>query len=193
MNMFKKLPYFVILQGKKYKINVDFRIMINYEKIVMDKKMKKEDQIKKILQSFYPDFSTDNAYRLLLRNLDLYKQACDKLIWFYTCGGRIDYHKKVEGISCNKPEEIYSYEYDDEYIWGAFWDRGYDLTVDQIHWWKFKSLWNSMSENVTFEKIKSYRAYSGKDEQLNNLKEYWSLPVPIEEQERLNKLYELLK
>ena len=31
MIMFNKLPYFVILKGKKYKINVDFRNMISFE------------------------------------------------------------------------------------------------------------------------------------------------------------------
>ena len=31
MIMFNKLPYFAILQGKKYKINVDFRNMISFE------------------------------------------------------------------------------------------------------------------------------------------------------------------
>ena len=30
MVMFNKLPYFVILQGKKYKINVDF-IVLDFE------------------------------------------------------------------------------------------------------------------------------------------------------------------
>lgn len=193
MNMFKKLPYFVILQGKKYRINVDFRTMIKYEKIVMDKTINKSDKIKQLLQSFYPFFSVDNNYRSLLSNLELYKEACDKLIWFYKCGGKDNYHKNVAGVSSSKPEEIFSYEYDNEYIWGAFWDRGYDLTVDHIHWWKFKALWNTMPESVPFEKIKSYRAYSGTDEQLKNLKDYWALPISIEEQERQNRLFEILK
>lgn len=36
MIMFNKLPYFVILQGKKYKINVDFRNMISFENKMQD-------------------------------------------------------------------------------------------------------------------------------------------------------------
>ena len=192
MNMFKSLPYFVILQGKKYKINVDFRVMIEFEKIIMDKMIKKDEKIKLILQKFYPFFSVESNYNLLLNNIDLYKEASDKLIWFYRCGGKENYHKSVPGISKAKTTEIYDYDIDDEYIWGAFWDRGIDLTADRLHWWKFKALWNTMPETAQFEKIKNYRAYSGKDEQLTNLKEYWTLPVSTEEQERQDKLYELL-
>ena len=71
MNMFKSLPYFVILQGKKYKINVDFRVMIEFEKIIMDKMIKKDEKIKLILQKFYPFFSVESNYNLLLNNIDL--------------------------------------------------------------------------------------------------------------------------
>ena len=41
MTMFRKLPYFVILQEKKYRINVDFRNMISFEKILQDKSVSK--------------------------------------------------------------------------------------------------------------------------------------------------------
>jgi len=38
-----------------------------------------------------------------------------------------------------------------------------------------------------------YRAYSGDDENLKNLKEYWKLPLSKSEEERIKKLYEELK
>ena len=50
-----------------------------------------------------------------------------------------------------------------------------------------------MNEETPFEKIKGYRAYSGDDEQLKNLKKYWSLPVIDREQERLDGIYERLE
>lgn len=193
MRMFNKLPYFVYLKNEKYKVNADFRAMIELENIVLKKELKKQDRIKAILQRFYPIFSNKQNYNLLIRNTELYEEAINKLIWFYSCGKTKNYHKKVSGVSVNNPEQIYSYEYDDDYIFGAFWDRGFDLTKDFIHWWKFKALLVSMPENVPFERIKGYRAYSGEDEQMNNLKKYWELPLYTEEQERQNKLYELLK
>ena len=45
MIMFNKLPYFVILQGKKYKINVDFRNMISFENKVQDKSVSNQKKM----------------------------------------------------------------------------------------------------------------------------------------------------
>lgn len=55
------------------------------------------------------------------------------------------------------------------------------------------ALLKSLKDDTQFEKIKGYRAYTGDDKNILNLKKYWELPLPIEEQERLNKVYELLK
>ena len=191
MIMFNKLPYFVILQGKKYKINVDFRNMISFENIVQDKSVSNSEKIKYGLRHFYPAFFYAENYNKLLYKPQLYKEACDKLIWFYKCG-RDDYHKVSGGGKSNK--QIYSYDYDDEYIYGAFYDQyGIDLAYDKVHWWKFKALLKSLKEDEEFVKIKGYRAYSGKDKNMLELKDYWELPKPVEEQERLNRIYEALK
>lgn len=191
MIMFNKLPYFVILQGKKYKINVDFRNMISFENKVQDKSVSNSEKIKYGLRHFYPVFFYAENYNKLIYNPQLYKEACDKLIWFYKCG-RDDYHKVSGSGKINK--QIYSYDYDDEYIYGAFYDQyGIDLSYDKVHWWKFKALLKSLKDDEEFVKIKGYRAYSGKDKNMLELKDYWELPKPVEEQERLNRIYEALK
>lgn len=193
MIMFKKLPYFVILQGKKYKINVDFRNMISFENKVQDKSVKAQELIEYGVRHFYPDFFYKNEYLELLKNPILYKEACEKLIWFYKCG-REDYHKNNGSGGKGNKEQIYSYEYDDEYIYGAFYEQyKIDLEYDKVHWWKFKALLKSLKEDTEFVKIKGYRAYSGKDENMLELKKYWKLPISVREQERLNKLYDELK
>ena len=66
MIMFNKLPYFVILQGKKYKINVDFRTMISFENKVQDKKCRQVGKIKYGLRHFYPAFFYAENYNKLL-------------------------------------------------------------------------------------------------------------------------------
>lgn len=191
MIMFNKLPYFVILQGKKYKINVDFRNMISFENIIQNRNVNNSKKVEYALKHFYPVFFCKRNYIELLQNADLYKEACDKLIWFYQCG-RKDYHKT--GKSGGKPKSIYSYEFDDEYIYGAFYEQyRIDLENKKLHWWKFKALLKSLKDDTEFVKIKGYRAYSGKDKNLLELKEYWSLPMSSEEEERLNRIYEILK
>lgn len=191
MIMFNKLPYFVILQGKKYKINVDFRNMISFENKVQDKSVDKSEKIKYGLRHFYPAFFYAENYNKLLYNPQLYKEACDKLIWFYKCG-REDYHQ-ISGNGKKSNRQIYSYEYDDEYIYGAFYELGIDLTNDKVHWWKFKALLKSLKGDTEFVKIKGYRAYTGDDKNMIELRKYWELPLAVAEQERLNKLYDMLK
>lgn len=191
MIMFNKLPYFVILQEKEYKINVDFRNMISFENIVQDKSLDKSKKIEYGLRHFYPAFFYAQNYKELLKYPMLYKEACNKLVWFYKCG-REDYHKISSGKGSNR--EIYSYEFDDEYIYGAFLEQyGIDLSKQIVHWWKFRALLKSLKEDTEFVKIKSYRAYTGDDKNMLELRNYWELPLPIEEQERLDKLYETLK
>ena len=192
MIMFNRLPYFVILQGKKYKINVDFRNMISFENKVQDKSVDKSKKIEYGLRRFYPAFFYAENYNKLLHNPLLYKEACEKLIWFYKCG-RDNYHKTKEN-SKGSNKQIYSYEYDDEYIYGAFYEQySIDLAYDKLHWWKFKALLKSIKDDTEFVKIKGYRAYTGKDKNMLELRDYWELPKPVEEQERINKIYEALK
>lgn len=192
MIMFNKLPYFVILQGEKYKINVDYRNMLSFEKKLQDKSVSNSEKIKYGLRHFYPAFFYAENFNKLICNPQLYKESCEKLIWFYKCG-REDYHKgKGNGKVGNK--QIYSYDYDDEYIYGAFYEQyAIDLSKNKVHWWKFKALLKSLKDDTEFVKIKGYRAYEGDDKNMNNLKEYWKLPLPIEEQERLDRLYDALK
>lgn len=192
MIMFNKLPYFVILQGKKYKINVDFRNMISFENKVQDKSVDNSKKIEYGLRHFYPAFFCIENYKKLLSNKNLYQQACEKLIWFYKCG-RDDYHKTSRaGNKSNR--QIYSYKYDDEYIFGAFYEQyRIDLTFDRVHWWKFKSLLKSLKDDTEFVKIKGYRAYTGNDKNMLELKKYWELPKSADEEERKNRLFEALK
>ena len=192
MIMFNRLPYFVILQGKKYKINVDFRNIISFENILQDRSVDNSKKIEYGLRHFYPAFFYEENYIKLLRNPNLYKEACEKMIWFYKCG-REDYHK-TSGNNKGKNKQIYSYEFDDEYIYGAFYEQyNIDLAYDRVHWWKFKALLKSLKDDTEFIKIQGYRAYEGKDENMKNLRNYWELPKPVTEQERLDKLYEVLK
>lgn len=192
MIMFNKLPYSIILQGKKYRINADFRNMIFFEKEILDKSIDKDKRLEKEIKYFYPYFF--NNYEELLRTPKLYQEACEKLIWFYKCG-REDYHKTKGNNNTNiSNTQIYSYKFDDEYIYGAFYEQyGIDLSYEKVHWWKFKALLKSLKSDTEFVKIKGYRAYNGKDKNMLELKEYWQLPQPVEEQERLNRIFEELK
>ena len=69
MNMFKRLPYFVFLKNEKYKINVDFRNMLYFEKTIMDKSINDEEKLINSLRYFYPIFFNQN--RLFIQKVNV--------------------------------------------------------------------------------------------------------------------------
>lgn len=92
-----------------------------------------------------------------------------------------------------KSKQIYSYEFDDEYIYSAFMTQ-YKIDLNSIkymHWWKFKSLFNSLNDNVQFVKIMGYRAMNlskikDKDTKANykRLQQIYALPDMRSEEEK---------
>lgn len=187
MNMFYRLPYFVKINNEKYAIRTDFRIFAEYEEEMQDRNEEnRKKAIAKVLSRFYPAF-------LKIIKLNLVDEAIKKFVWFYECG-RKDYHK-VKSKSGNKREEIYSYKYDDEYIYSAFLEKyRIDLSISKIHWWKFQALLKGLGE-CEFNKIKGYRCYNGKDKEMLKIKEYWLLPKKqnIKYEERKAKILKQLE
>lgn len=183
--MYGKLPRYVYLNDKKFFINTDFRIFIDFEEEMQGGN--KTDAMIKVLQRFYPAFFD-------ILNQKLYEEAVKKFVWFYKCGKNREYKKEKGSIN---QAQIFNYRYDDIYIWGAF--NMYfkvDLTRDYIHWWKFRAMWLSIPNDSQFNKIKSYRAYDGKNQNLIDLREYYKLPLSqseINNQVRQAQIYEMAK
>lgn len=185
MNMFNRLPHFVYLGNEKYFINTDFRIFIEFELEMQGKDMRKASY--KCLSKFYPAF-------LEIINNGLLEEAVDKFIWFYKCG-KTDAQIKYNNNS-NKNLRLYDYNYDSDLIWGAFYSQfKVDLSTYNLHWWKFKAMWNSLDRECEFNKIRGYRAYNGKDKDVLELKALYKLP-PTEfeqdERKRQKKIFEQL-
>ena len=185
--MYNKLPHSVSLNGEKFIINTDFRIFVDFEYEMQE--IDRNIAVNKVLKRFYPAFSHIIEQNLL-------QEAVNKFLWFYQCD-----KEEIEEIhnssSGKKTGNAFSYKWDDQYIWGAF--KMYfnvDLTEDEIHWWKFKAMWNSIPSDSEFNKIKGYRVYTGKDKDLKNLKEYYKLPLTQREKQdkiRREQIYEALK
>ena len=184
--MYSKLPQSVYLKNEKYSINTDYRIFIEFEEDMRDKGDNKV--IVNALKSFYPAF-------FQIKDKEILMEAIDKFLWFYRCGKNEDELPKKKGNKSNT--RIYSYKYDELYIWGEFKrNYGVNLSVDKIHWWEFKAMWMALPSECEFNKIKGYRSYKGNDKDILELKEYYKLPLTqmeIEDKLRRDKLYEMLK
>ena len=155
-------------------INSDFRVSILFELLVQDRSIKRELKIVKALQLYYPRFEV----------LKDYSQAMEDVLWFYRCGKELANSNKVS-VNGNKEKQIYSYEFDDNYIYSAFLQEyGIDLQqIEYMHWWKFRALFDGLSENTQIVKIMGYRSINlsqVKDVEKRNyykrLKKIYALP-----------------
>lgn len=159
------------------KINTDFRVGILFELLMQDNEMSDED---KILATFNLYFN--NLPNNLEKALKNQSDALQTILWFFKCG---EEEKEVmKSKKVGKKKQIYSFEFDDEYIYDAFLEQyGIDLNEVKLHWWKFRAMFVGLNENVLFSKIMSYRQIDlgkikDKEEKnrIKKLKEFYKLP-----------------
>ena len=168
-------------------INSDFRISILFELLMQDNELSSEEKVEQALVLYYPNLTAITDY----------SKAIEDIVWFYRCGKEVNTNDK--GSIKNSNKQIYSYEFDAEYIYSAFMEQ-YNIDLNSIkylHWWKFKALFNSLNENVLFSKIMSYRVIDLskiKDKaikkQYKQLKELYKLPDMRSEEEKENDFAE---
>lgn len=140
------LPETVDIDGIEYRINSDFRISILFELLMQDDEPGKRQKLVQGLQLYYPEIP---------HNVTM---AVDKMIWFYRCGKETG--SGGHGSGSGRAKQIYSFEYDDDYIYAAFLEQyGIDLQdIEELHWWKFRALFRGLSEDTEFVKIMGYRS-----------------------------------
>ena len=179
------LPTSVNIDNKKYEINSDFRTSILFELLMRDNSIKDEDKMYMALELYYPIIPED------------INVAIEKMLWFYRCGKDATKSRgngKGQGRSST---QIYSFDYDDDYIYAAFMDQyGIDLQdVEYLHWWKFKALFKALKEDNEIVKIMGYRSIDLskiKDKEQKShykyMKELYKIPLPQDEQEKLDEI-----
>ncbi len=180
------LPKEVNIEGEDYKINSDFRTSILFELLMQDNSVSEEDKIIQALELYYP---------ILPKDLN---QAIEKILWFYRCGkDEVETKNKGTGKSTN----VYSFDYDDDYIYSAFLDQyGVDLQdVEYLHWWKFKAMFRGLKEDNEIVKIMGYRAMDVnkiKDKEqkahYTKMQELYKVPIAKDERNKLDEINNIL-
>ena len=175
-----RLPQFT-KQGLK--IRTDFRESIKFELLMQDSKITEKEKIMLALKLYYYDISKIKDIKL----------AINEILWFYRCGKEIQQQKESKKDEAKAAKQIYSYEFDDEYIYSAFMEQ-YKIDLNSIkylHWWKFKALFNSLNESTQFVKIMGYRAMNiskikDKEMKLNykKMQKIYALPDMRSEEEK---------
>lgn len=158
----------------KIEFNTDFRISIMFELLMQDDTISEQNKIIQALRLYYPS----------LEQITDLNKAIEDMIWFYRCGKELaNSNKKTKNAKQRK--QIYSYEFDDDYIFSSFMQQ-YKIDLQEIkylHWWKFKAMFEGLSENTKIVEIMGYRAMDiskikDKEEKkrYKNLQEVYSLP-----------------
>ena len=171
------LPETVDIDGIEYRINSDFRISILFELLMQDDELGKRQKLVPGLQLYYPEIP---------HNVTM---AVDKMIWFYRCGKETG--NGGHGSGSGRAKQIYSFEYDDDYIYAAFLEQyGIDLQdIEELHWWKFRALFRGLSEDTEFVKIMGYRSVKITSEMSKEQREFYKKmqsihALPITDAER---------
>lgn len=124
-------PEYAEIDGKRYKINTDFRVAIECNRIAQDESIGNLERAMAIIYKLFGDegLDDDNNYMKLL---DIARK-------YLSCG------KEVE-VDDEKQDMDY-YE-DMDYIEASFMsDYHIDLTSTNMHWWKFYNLINGLSNS----------------------------------------------
>lgn len=151
-------PQYVEVEGKKYKINTDFRVAIECNRIAEDETICDLERGLAIIYTLFGDegINTPEHYEKLL---DLAKK-------YLLCGE--DYNEELN----EKPDMDFIEDY--SYITTSFLsDYHIDLDNCEMHWWKFMDLMNGLSNSefgncCVLNRIRNLRNYdTSKVEDIN--------------------------
>ena len=125
-------PEYVEIENKRYKINTDFRVAIECNRIAEDNSIGDLERALAIIYTLFGDegINTPEHYEKLLELAQKY----------LLCG------KEMDNDSIEKPDMDFIEDMD--YIEASFMsDYHIDLTNETMHWWKFNNLMNGLSNS----------------------------------------------
>ena len=178
------LPDTVEVNGRALPIRTDYRVGILFELLLDDRALSARDKIIAALELWFYELpsETDEAFR--------------GAMGFYLCG-KTPKDQPNAAASKGIAPKIYSFQHDADLILAAFQSQyGIDLTsVENLHWWRFRALFNGLSGTTEIMKIMGYRAVdlsSVKDlherERLSRLKAAYALPSPLNDEEQAGQI-----
>ncbi|MBP5410868.1 MAG: bacteriophage Gp15 family protein [Lachnospiraceae bacterium] len=143
------LPTTVEVGGTEYPIETDFRIGIQFEMLLGDRSIQREDKVLIALQMYYG--------KNIPRNIG---GAVDAIVDFYRCGVEPDERKTASksAIGKRRMDKIYDFDADAALFYAAFLDQyRVDLNEAEIHWWKFMAMFEGLRRDHEIQRIMQIR------------------------------------
>lgn len=147
MSLFdEELPTAYEYNGVEYEMHTDFREWIRFELLMTDPDIIPREKPMLLARLIFPVVPPD-------------PNLSEFIIWFYSCGRKPPKVKFRKAASPKKSATVYSFEYDDGYIYAAFLEQyGIDLTsIEYLHWWRFRALFKALHD-CKICSIMSYRS-----------------------------------
>lgn len=136
--LFRSLPESVRIGRKTYRINTDFCVFMELERVVVADQL---DAVK-ILRMFYHCIPND------------IETAADKLLWFYRCGDDPDIEAHISSATVRG----YDFKKDADALYQSFMEAyNIDLYEVRMHWWKFRKLMFGLPANTPLMKLIYWR------------------------------------
>ena len=181
MNLFyEEYPKALEVHGEFYPIITDFREYIRLLDMLRCKELNEIQRIMILGEYFLTDISID-------------QEAIHALTGFVTMDlkekeNNSDSEEEGEGQEETEKKNLFSYEIDYPYILSGFLrDYGIDLeTVEYLHWWKFRMLFDGLSDDTEIKQRIMYRGINlsdikDRDERKRILNIQRSIQLPAEE------------
>lgn len=148
--LLEDFPTKVVIGGAEFEINSGFRASILFSQL-MESNLDDNFKIQYTLQYYFND--DDILYFL---NNNLIDECFEKIMWFYLCGEDTKTNVDIPEKECEKD---FDFEMDSSLIYAAFMQVYHiDLQTEKdMHWWKFKSLLNGLTDDTTFSKVRDIR------------------------------------
>ena len=183
--LINSVPDGLKIAGTEYKIHTDFSVWIEFEKLLSDESENAHKTISDIKNLIFCDKQPPQRAD---------EKTVNKILWFYRCG------KKLQKSSHTSEKEIFSYDYDDGYIFSAFLEQYHiDLEQTKLHWWKFHALMLSLSDSTEFVKIMGYRSVEINSKMTaaqkafyQKMKKQYKLPLKKEVQKQISNIEDAL-
>lgn len=181
MNLFyEEYPKVLEVHGEFYPIITDFREYIRLLDMLKCKELNEIQRIMILGEYFLTDISID-------------QETIHALTGFVTMDlkekeNNSDSEEEGEWQEETEKKNLFSYEIDYPYILSGFLrDYGIDLeTVEYLHWWKFRMLFDGLSDDTEIKQRIMYRGINlsdikDRDERKRILKIQRSIQLPAEE------------
>ncbi len=189
MNIFiDALPDFVTVDGIKYGVLTDFRIWMEFDKILHQSELSAKDKIMMIISLC---IDRENCKILPEDAMETMEALCS----FYLCG------KERKGTDNDKKERVLDFSGDSGYIYSAFLTQyGIDLlSIPYMHWYVFCALLDGLENAREITKIMQFRRCRPEQEKnaekrkyLKRMKEFYALSDTRSRREREEEIADVL-